>query len=48
MCKVAHCFNSTNIATLSQELSWSHLIELATISDELKREYYTLIIKLKN
>lgn len=43
MCKVAQCFNSDNIATLSQELSWSHLIELATIPDELKREYYTLI-----
>ena len=31
------------LATLSQQLSWSHFIELSTISDELKREYYTLI-----
>lgn len=43
MCKVANCFKSENIATLSQQLSWSHFIELSTISDELKREYYTLI-----
>lgn len=43
MSKVANCFNSTNIATMSQQLSWSHLIEIATISDNLKREYYTLL-----
>lgn len=43
MCKVANCFDATNIATLSQQLSWSHLIEIATVSDELKREYYTLL-----
>jgi predicted nuclease of restriction endonuclease-like (RecB) superfamily len=28
---------------VSQQLSWSHLIEIATISDELKREYYILL-----
>lgn len=43
MCKVASCIDYTNIATLSQQLSWSHLIEIASISDELKREYYTLL-----
>lgn len=43
MCKVANCIDATNIATVSQQLSWSHLIELATISDELKREYYMLV-----
>ncbi len=43
MCNVAYCIDQTNIATLSQQLSWSHLIEIATISDELKREYYTHI-----
>lgn len=42
MCKVANIIDETNIATLSQQLSWSHLIELSTISDELKREYYML------
>ena len=41
MCKVANTFGSENIATLSQQLSWSHLIELAAIDDELKREFYT-------
>ncbi len=43
MCKVANCFDAVNMATLSQQLSWSHFIEIATISDELKREYYTLL-----
>jgi predicted nuclease of restriction endonuclease-like (RecB) superfamily len=37
---VAECIDRANIATVSQQLSWSHLIEIATISDELKREYY--------
>lgn len=43
MCKVANCIDFKNIATLSQQLSWSHLIELATIADDLKREYYILL-----
>lgn len=43
MCKVAGYIDKASIATLSQQLSWSHLIELATIPDELKREYYTLL-----
>jgi predicted nuclease of restriction endonuclease-like (RecB) superfamily len=43
MCKVANCIDKPTIATLSQQLSWSHLIEIATISDELKREYYILL-----
>jgi predicted nuclease of restriction endonuclease-like (RecB) superfamily len=29
------------IATLSQELSWSHFVELITIDDSLKRSYYS-------
>lgn len=29
-----------NVATLSQQLTWSHLIELITIQDSLKREFY--------
>lgn len=43
MCKVADTIDEKNIATLSQQLSWSHLIELATITDVLKREYYILL-----
>jgi predicted nuclease of restriction endonuclease-like (RecB) superfamily len=43
MCKVSASFDEKNIATLSQQLSWSHLIELSLMEDELKREYYTLI-----
>ncbi|HEX8376240.1 MAG TPA: PDDEXK nuclease domain-containing protein [Pedobacter sp.] len=29
-----------NIATLSQELSWSHFVELITIEDKVKRDFY--------
>jgi predicted nuclease of restriction endonuclease-like (RecB) superfamily len=47
MCKVANCIDKTTIATLSQQLSWSHLIEIATISDELKREFY-LVLSAQN
>lgn len=43
MCKVANALGEQNIATVSQQLSWSHLIELSTISDSLKREYYMLL-----
>jgi predicted nuclease of restriction endonuclease-like (RecB) superfamily len=36
------CFPDKNIlATLSQELSWSHFIELVTLEDELQRLFYT-------
>ena len=38
MCKVAHCFHSANIATWSQELNWSHLIEPATNSGKHERQ----------
>jgi len=31
MVKVANCYDSQNIATLSQQLSWSHFIELAAV-----------------
>ena len=40
MVKVANTFNSEMFATLSQTLSWSHFIELATIEDATKRLYY--------
>ena len=29
------------IATLSQQLSWSHFIELIKIDDNIKRDFYT-------
>lgn len=47
MTKVAENFTKENIATVSQQLSWSHLIELATISNQLKREYY-LVLSAQN
>ncbi len=40
MIKVAETFNQQNIATVSQQLSWSHLIELSSIEDQLKRSFY--------
>jgi len=41
MVKVANCYDSKNIATLSQQLSWSHFIELAAVDNINKREFYT-------
>ena len=41
MIKVAECFSQENIATLSQQLSWSHFIELETIKKQIEREFYT-------
>lgn len=41
MSKMAKVFNSSIVATLSQQLSWSHLIELSGIEDDLKREFFT-------
>jgi predicted nuclease of restriction endonuclease-like (RecB) superfamily len=41
MSKVASAIGPENITPLSQQLSWSHLIELSLIEDDLKREFYT-------
>lgn len=41
MVKVAETYDQQNIATLSQQLSWSHLIELTGIENNLKRSFYT-------
>ena len=41
MCKVASVFGKQKVATLSQQLSWSHLIELTVIENRTKREFYT-------
>ena len=40
MCKVAKTFSVEIIATLSQQLSWSHLIELSVIENETKRDFF--------
>ena len=47
MMKVAEFFPEQKIATLSQQLSWSHLIELAHIENKTKREFYTQMIVLE-
>ncbi len=47
MCKVAKCFDAQKIATMSQQLSWSHLIELSAIDNEIKREFFTQLCMLE-
>jgi predicted nuclease of restriction endonuclease-like (RecB) superfamily len=41
MCKISKLFDSEIIATLSQQLSWSHLIELSAIESDTKRDFFT-------
>ena len=36
------------VATLSQQLSWSHFVELLPIKDELKREFYAVMCLNEN
>ena len=33
------------VATLSQQLTWSHFVELLPIEDELKRDFYAAMCK---
>lgn len=35
------------VATLSQQLTWSHFVELLHIEDELKRDFMHLCVKMK-
>ncbi|PKM38402.1 MAG: hypothetical protein CVV06_00745 [Gammaproteobacteria bacterium HGW-Gammaproteobacteria-10] len=37
----AYISDYEKVATLSQQLSWSHFVELIKIEDELKRGFYT-------
>jgi len=41
MMKFANSFEKQNIATLSQQLSWSHFRELIPLENKLKVEFYT-------
>lgn len=36
------------VATLSQQLTWSHFVELLPIEDELKRDFYATMCKNEN
>lgn len=36
------------VATLSQQLTWSHFVELLPIEDELKRDFYAAMCKNEN
>ncbi len=48
MCKIASAFDKEKIATLSQQLSWSHLIELNSVEDTLKRDFYIQLAVFEN
>ncbi len=48
MMKFANCFSEQNIATLSQQLSWSHFRELIPLEDKLKIEFYTQVAIMDN
>ncbi len=39
--KLAETFSLENLATLSQQLSWSHFRELITLNEQLKIEFYS-------
>ena len=41
MMKLAKLFDKNEIATLSQQLSWSHFIELIPLDDTMKLAFYT-------
>ena len=43
MCKVTTIFDETTIATVSQQLSWSHLIELSSLNSFIQREFYAIM-----
>jgi predicted nuclease of restriction endonuclease-like (RecB) superfamily len=47
MSKMADIFDRKIIATLSQQFSWSHFIELSAIEDETKRYFYTEMCKFE-
>ena len=36
------------VATLSQQLTWSHFVEILPIQDELKRDFYAAMCMQKN
>lgn len=43
MSKVAEVIAEQNIATLSQQLIWIHLIEIAAIKSEIQRDFHALM-----
>ncbi len=48
MIKVAQAYNEEMFATLSQELSWSHFIELVSIENTTKRLFYQQMCIVEN
>lgn len=41
-------YNKEKVATLSQQLTWSHFVVLLPIEDELKRDFYVAMCKSEN
>ena len=49
MIKFVKLYPDQNIvATLSQQLSWSHLIKIISIADDLKRDFYTEVCRIEH
>ena len=47
MSKIAAMFGKKIVATVSQQFSWSHFVELSSVEDELKRNFYLQLCKLE-
>lgn len=43
-----HDIQGNKLATLSQQLTWSHFVVLLPIEDELKRDFYAVMCKSEN
>lgn len=49
MVKLAKCFPDEDVlVNLSQQLSWSHFIEITGIDDNLKQKFYTQLCRLEH
>lgn len=48
MIKIAELFSKEKIATLSQQLNWSHFIELSVINENTKRDFYCQMTIINN
>ncbi|EKD71935.1 MAG: hypothetical protein ACD_46C00057G0001, partial [uncultured bacterium] len=49
MIKFAKLYSDKNIvATLSQQLSWSHITKIIAISDDLKRDFYAEMCRIEH
>lgn len=48
MLRLAECYPEEKIlSTLSKELSWSHIVEILPIKEDLKRDYYAEMCRIE-